>query len=76
MLLGIGRKRGVFGWSSGRRERDFAEKEGVFVLEQRILEEDRISGGEDEFNHIYLGVSSLRGEEFESLVHAETTLCL
>jgi hypothetical protein len=46
MLFGIGRRRGMFGWSSGRRERDFAEKEGVFVLEQRVLEEDRISGGE------------------------------
>jgi hypothetical protein len=76
MLFGIGRRCGMFGWLLGRRERDFAEKEGVFILEQRVLEEDRISGGEDELNHIYLGVSSLRGDEFESLVHAETTLCL
>ena len=74
MLFGIGRSSGKLGWLSGRIERDFLEKEGVFVLERGVLEEDRISGGEDELNHIYLGVSSLRGEEFEYLVQAETML--
>jgi hypothetical protein len=66
MLFGIGRSSGKLGWLSGRIERDFLEKEGVFVLER--------AGGEDELNHIYLGVSSLRGEEFEYLVQAETML--
>jgi hypothetical protein len=45
MLFGIGRSSGKLGWLSGRIERDFLEKEGVFVLERGVLEEDRISGG-------------------------------